>query len=89
MYRWMPSESSYQFVHLEIVSDYTLCEIVDELLLSLEQIYNCDETELHYRMLPEKTLAMRSEKEAPGMKNLKERITLMACPNAPGTTSFP
>ena len=40
-------------------------------------------------MLPEKTLAARTEKEAPGMKKQKERITLMACSNATGTHKLP
>lgn len=41
------------------------------------------------RMLPEKTLTARSEKEAPGMKNPKERVTLMACSNATGNHKLP
>lgn len=57
--------------------------------LSLEQIYNCDETGLYYRVLPEKTLAGRSEKEAPGMKNPKEDVTLIACSNATGNHKLP
>ena len=40
-------------------------------------------------MLPEITLAARTEKEAPGMKKQKERITLMACSNATGTHKLP
>ena len=48
-----------------------------------------DETGLYCRMLPEKTLAARTEKEAAGMKKQKERITLMACSNAAGTHKLP
>ncbi|XP_066257537.1 jerky protein homolog-like [Euwallacea similis] len=33
-----------------------------------DQIYNCDETGLNYKMLPSKTLASRQEKSAPGHK---------------------
>ena len=40
-------------------------------------------------MLPVKTLAARTEKEPPGMKKQKERITLMACSNATGTHKIP
>ena len=54
--------------------------------LTLENLCNCDET---YRMLPTKTLASRSEMEAPGMKKQKDRITLMACANATGTHRSP
>ena len=57
--------------------------------LTLENLYNCDETGLCYRMLPTKTIASRSEKQAPGMKKQKDRITLMACANATGTHKFP
>ena len=58
--------------------------------LTLENLYNCDETGLCYKMLPTKTIASRSEKEAPGMKKQKDRVTLMACANATtGTHKFP
>lgn len=57
--------------------------------LTLEQLYNCDETGLCYRMLPTKTIASRLEKCAPGMKKQKDRITLMACANATGTHKLP
>ena len=58
-------------------------------VLTLEQLYNCDETGLCYRMLPSRTLASRSEKEASGMKNQKDRVTLMACCNTTGTHILP
>ena len=52
---------------------------------TLEQIYNCDETGLYYRMLPTRTLAAKTEKNASGMKKQKERVTLMACSNGSGS----
>ena len=33
---------------------------------SLDQVFNCDETGLHYRLLPQKTLASVFEKRADG-----------------------
>ena len=48
-----------------------LQEVMDKEGLTLEQLYNCDETELYYRMLPAKTLASRYEKGAEGMKKQK------------------
>ena len=57
--------------------------------LTLEQLYNCDETGLQYRMLPDKTLACRHEKGAAGMKKQKDRVTLMACSNATGKHKLP
>ena len=47
-------------------------------LLTLDLLYNCDETGLCFRMLPSKTLASRSEREASAMKKQKERVTLNA-----------
>jgi len=52
--------------------------------LQAEQIYNADETGLYYRMLPDKTLASKEEKAAPGYKKSKDRVTLMACSNVTG-----
>ena len=57
--------------------------------LTLEQLYNCNETGLQYRMLPDKTLACRHEKGAAGMKKQKDRVTLMACSNATGKHKLP
>ncbi len=51
----------------------------------MDQVYNCDETGLYFRLLSRKTLASASEKSAPGMKASKDRVTLMACSNATGT----
>ena len=44
--------------------------------ITLEQLYNCDETGLYFRSLPAKTLAAQSEKQAAGMKKQKDRVTL-------------
>ena len=66
-----------------------LLKLIEDEGFTLEQLHNYDETGLYYRMLPEKTLAARTEKEAPGMKKQKERITLIACSNATGTHKLP
>lgn len=39
---------------------------------SRDQIYNCDETGLNFRMMPSKTLAVREETTAPGLKKIKK-----------------
>lgn len=39
--------------------------------LTLEQVYNCDQTLIYYRMLPATTLAGKAEKHAPGIKSKK------------------
>lgn len=56
---------------------------------SRDQIYNCDETGLNYKMMPAKTLASQQEAMAPGHKKNKERVTILACSNATGTHKLP
>ena len=60
-----------------------LQKIIDE-ELSLDQVYNCDETGLNYRMLLSKTLAAKQETFAPGYKKSNDRVTVVACSNATG-----
>lgn len=62
-----------------------LQDVMESEGLTLEQVYNCDETGLYYRMFPTNTLASKTEKNASGMKKQKERVTLMACSNASGS----
>ena len=66
-----------------------LLQYIEQAGLTMEQVYNCDETGLCFRMLPDKTLAGRAEKGASGMKKQKERVTLMACSNATGSHKLP
>lgn len=54
-----------------------------------DQIYNADETGLNFKMLPQKSLASKQEKSAPGHKMNKERITVLACSNASGEHRLP
>ena len=51
-----------------------------------EQIFNCDETGLQYRLLPRKTLVRKELKEG---KKCKDRITICACANVTGTIKLP
>ncbi|XP_018373175.1 PREDICTED: jerky protein homolog-like [Trachymyrmex cornetzi] len=51
---------------------------------SLEQIYNCDEISLNYKMLPNKILAWHEESLVPSNNRSKEKITILACSNASG-----
>ena len=61
-----------------------LHKLIQENGLQLEQLYNTDETGLFWRVLPNKTLASAQEKEAPGGKSSKDRVTLLGCVNATG-----
>ncbi|XP_025410373.1 jerky protein homolog-like [Sipha flava] len=63
--------------------------VINENNLDLEQIYNADESGLFWRMLPEHTLTSSHEKNAPGRKIIKARITFMPCANASGTYKLP
>ena len=66
-----------------------LAEIIEEGDLTLNQVFNCDETGLYWKLLPNKTLVSAREKEAKGFKKPKERVTIMACTNATGSIKFP
>lgn len=59
-------------------------EFMESKNLTLEQIYNADETGLYWRCLPQRTLAAEREKSAPGVKPSKERVTILCCANATG-----
>jgi len=62
---------------------------IEENHYTLNQIFNCDETGLYYKMLPEKTLVSSFEKAADGRKKQKERVTINACSNVLGTIKLP
>ena len=64
-------------------------EFVEEHQLTLNQIFNCDETGLNFHLLLNKTLAAFFEHSADGRKLSKERVTINACANATGTIKLP
>ncbi|XP_043465305.1 jerky protein homolog-like [Leptopilina heterotoma] len=64
-------------------------KIVEKEGYSRDQIYNCDETGLNFRMMPSKTLASREKAAAPGYKKNNKRVTILACSNASGTHKLP
>ena len=61
----------------------------EENSLTLSQLFTCDETGLHWKLMPNKTLVSSREKEAKGFKKPKDRVTLMACAKATGSIKFP
>jgi hypothetical protein len=67
----------------EYVSD--LSKLVQEHRLTPEQICNMDETCLFWRCLPEHTFVCSDEKAASGVKESKERLTVLMCTSAAGT----
>ncbi|XP_063775370.1 jerky protein homolog [Pseudophryne corroboree] len=50
-----------------------------------EQVYNADETSLFWRYCPRKTLTTADDSAPTGIKDSKERITVLGCANAAGT----
>ena len=57
-------------------------DIVEKEDLIPEQIQNCDETGLNFKMMPRNTLALSFKKNAAGFKTSKERTTLLVAANA-------
>ncbi|XP_055380074.1 jerky protein homolog-like [Condylostylus longicornis] len=62
-----------------------LLEKMEKEELTKDQLYNVDETGLFYKNLPEKTYVLSSEKNAPGIKSYKQRITVLLGTNATGS----
>uniref|UniRef100_A0A8C3ITD9 HTH psq-type domain-containing protein n=1 Tax=Chrysemys picta bellii TaxID=8478 RepID=A0A8C3ITD9_CHRPI len=51
-----------------------------------EQFYNCDETALFAKLLPDKTLAFNYKtQKTTGFKKIKDRVTLLFCNNKTGS----
>ena len=67
----------HQTVWTEILQEY-----------EAKDIYNCDESGLFYRILPNRTLAFKGQKCAGG-KMSKERISIMFCANMDGSYKVP
>ena len=83
------SACEFQHDFSEVLSEY-----------STEQVFNCDDTGLQYRLLPQKTLVSLFEKRAEGRislfekrakgrKKCKDRVTICACANVNGSIKLP
>jgi hypothetical protein len=57
----------------------TLCKAIADCGFTEEQSYNCHETELCYKLLPNKSLDLRKAYNEAYMKTNKERVTLLLC----------
>ncbi|KAI5614410.1 hypothetical protein C0J50_8997, partial [Silurus asotus] len=49
-----------------------------------QQIFNCVETGLFWKKMPNRTFITKEEKSMPGHKPMKDRLTLLLCANASG-----
>ncbi|XP_044137796.1 tigger transposable element-derived protein 1-like [Bufo gargarizans] len=47
-----------------------------------QQVFNCDETGLFWKKMPNRTYITQEEKALPGHKPMKDRLTLLLCANA-------
>ncbi|XP_053968302.1 jerky protein homolog-like [Anastrepha ludens] len=66
-----------------------LKNIIEEMELDNEQIYNADESAAFWKVIPTTTMVHSHEKSASGRKISKDRITSMPCCNASGTHKLP
>lgn len=68
-------------VNSEVVGEFCnkFQQIIEQENLTVNQIYNCDETGLNLKMLPSKTLASKEEKSAPGLKIIKRETYSVSC----------
>lgn len=60
-------------------------ELIKDNKLSPDQVYNADETSLFWKYVPRKTYVAPEESAPSGIKDSKERLTVLACSNAAGT----
>ncbi|XP_070385946.1 tigger transposable element-derived protein 4-like [Dermacentor albipictus] len=72
-----------------LVANYR-SETLESLLsqFSPDDVFNCDETALFYKMLPDKTLSVSGD-PCHGGKHSKERVTIMVGSNMSGTEKLP
>lgn len=95
-------KSRYGIIYLKIcgerVSSYVAAvapfrkrflDLVTEMDLSEDQIYNADESAAFWRVLPGSTWVHSDEISAPGRKISKDRVTFMPCCNATGSHKLP
>ena len=50
-----------------------------------EQLYNCDESALYYKLMPSKSLDVKKDAHKSGFKLNKDRVTLLFCTNKTGS----
>ena len=72
------------------VVDEWLSESLPQLMMNYapQDVFNADETELLWRLLPDKTFSFKGD-QCRGGKKSKERISLLVCANMDGTETLP
>lgn len=62
----------------------TFSELIEAKGYIPQQVFNCDETGLFWKKMPNRTYITAEEKAMPGHKPMKDRLTLLLCANASG-----
>ncbi|GBM22811.1 Tigger transposable element-derived protein 1 [Araneus ventricosus] len=62
----------------------TFSELIEANGYIPQQVFNCDETGLFWKKMPNRTYITAEEKIMPGHKPMKDRLTLALCANASG-----
>ncbi|XP_067132756.1 tigger transposable element-derived protein 1-like [Centruroides vittatus] len=62
----------------------TFSELIEAKGYIPQQVFNCDETGLFWKRMPNRTYITAEEKMMPGHKPMKDRLTLALCANASG-----
>ncbi|GBO31183.1 Tigger transposable element-derived protein 1 [Araneus ventricosus] len=71
---------------VKATEDYlkTFSELIEANGYIPQQVFNCDETGLFWKKMPNRTYITAEEKIMPGHKPMKDRLTLALCANASG-----
>ncbi|GBN57708.1 Tigger transposable element-derived protein 1, partial [Araneus ventricosus] len=69
---------------VKAVEDYlkTFSELIEANGYIPQQVFNCDEADLSWKKMPNRTYITAEEKIMPGHKPMKDRLTLALCGNA-------
>ncbi|KAK9752383.1 DDE superfamily endonuclease [Popillia japonica] len=77
--------SSTGFLYLFIAERQKLNAIVKTENIDSLKLYNYDETELYWRVLPNNTQASTAERNTPDRTTIKDRVSVSLCANADGS----
>nr|XP_012139989.1 PREDICTED: jerky protein homolog-like isoform X2 [Megachile rotundata] len=66
-----------------------ILKIMEKEKLTLHQVFNADETELYFKMMPNNNSIVKTEHETPNSKRINDRLTIMACCNTTGSFKMP
>nr|XP_012139976.1 PREDICTED: jerky protein homolog-like isoform X1 [Megachile rotundata] len=66
-----------------------LLNLMEKEELTLHQVFNADETELYFKMMPSNNLVVKTEQGTPSCKRINDKLTVMMCCNANGSFKMP